>query len=294
MRMRMHLPYFSICYSLLSSTMSKKHFLKPSLFISVLFVTLAACGSSDTSTTAESTVTEVPATDVASTDVASTDVPTTDAPAASASNSVRDGMHAVRYCEIILLSGKEDGIHGEVFNTFPLNECPDDQWKAIDTVAIAKAEGVFFASSNGPRYWAMDSVMKSDASETYKKTFGEIEMNHYASVFVGANPAAMQNPYTPRAVDRKAAFTFNAGTTVYMLRDAEGKTYVMQSWSQQVDPELVEDDLLTLGERLELPEGWTYDSKTLTQEFVVETRAEDAQVLSDDLRNSYSFVTTAP
>jgi hypothetical protein len=269
--------------------MSKKHFLKPSLFISVLLVTLAACGSSDTSTTAESTVTEVPATDVVS-----TDVPTTDAPAASASNSVRDGMHAVRYCEIILLSGKEDGIHGEVFNTFPLNECPDDQWKAIDTVAIAKAEGVFFASSNGPRYWAMDSVMKSDASETYKKTFGEIEMNHYASVFVGANPAAMQNPYTPRAVDRKAAFTFNAGTTVYMLRDAEGKTYVMQSWSQQVDPELVEDDLLTLGERLELPEGWTYDSKTLTQEFVVETRAEDAQVLSDDLRNSYSFVTTAP
>jgi len=274
--------------------MSKKHFLKPSLFISVLFVTLAACGSSDTSTTAESTVTEVPATDVASTDVPTTDVPTTDAPAASASNSVRDGMHAVRYCEIILLSGKEDGIHGEVFNTFPLNECPDDQWKAIDTVAIAKAEGVFFASSNGPRYWAMDSVAKSDASETYKKTFGEIEMNHYASVFVGANPAAMQNPYTPRAVDRKAAFTFNAGTTVYMLRDAEGKTYVMQSWSQQVDPELVEDDLLTLGERLELPEGWTYDSKTLTQEFVVETRAEDAQVLSDDLRNSYSYVATAP
>jgi hypothetical protein len=32
----------------------------------------------------------------------------------------------------------------------------------------------------------------------------------------------------------------------------------------------------------------------LTQEFVVETRAEDAQVLSDDLRNSYSYVATAP
>jgi len=269
--------------------MSKKYFTKPSLFIPVLFVTLAACGSGDKSTTAESTATEAPATEVAS-----TDVPATDAPAVSASNPVRDGMHGGRYCEIILLSSKEDGIHGEVFNTFPLNECPDEQWKAIDTVAIAKAEGVFYAASNGPRYWAMDSVMKSDASETYKKTFGEIEMNHYASVFVGANPAAMQNPYTPRAVDRKAAFTFNAGTTVYLLRDAEGKTYVMQSWSQQTDPELAEDDLLTLGERLQLPEGWTYDSKTLTQEFVVETRAEDAQVLSDDLRNSYSFVSTAP
>ena len=270
-------------------TMSKKFFIKPSLFISALLMTLAACGSDDKSTTTEPIATEDTAIEVAS-----TDVPATDAPAVSDSNSVRDGMHGVRYCEIILLSGKEDGIHGEVFNTFPLNECPDDQWKAIDTVAIAKAEEVFFASSNGPRYWAMDSVAKSDASETYKKTFGEIEMNHYASVFVGANPAAMQNPYTPRAVDRKAAFTFNAGTTVYMLRDAEGKTYVMQSWSRQTDPELAEDDLLTLGERLQLPEGWTYEYKTLTQEFVVETRAEDAQVLSDDLRNSYSFVATAP
>ena len=250
---------------------------------------LTACGSDDKSTTTESIATEDTAIEVAS-----TDVPATDAPVASTANSTRGSMHGVRYCEILLISRKDDGIHGEVFNTFPLNECPDDQWKAIDTAAVAKAEGVLFAMPNGPRYWAMDSVTKSDATETYKKTFGEMDMNHYASVFIGTNPAAMQNPYTPRAVDRKAAFTFNAGTTVYMLRDAEGKTYVMQSWSQQTDPELAEDDLLTLGERLQLPEGWTYDHKTLTQEFVVETRAEDAQVLSDDLRNSYSYVATAP
>jgi hypothetical protein len=95
-------------------------------------------------------------------------------------------------------------------------------------------------------------------------------------------------------VNRKAAFTFNAGTTVYMMHDAEGKTYVMQSWSQQIDPELTEADLLTLADRLQLPDGWTYDYKTLTEEFVVETRAEDAQVLGDDLHNSYSYVATAP
>ena len=270
-------------------TMSEKFFTKPSLFISALLMALTACGSDDKSTTTESIATEDTAIEVAS-----TDVPATDAPVASTANSTRGSMHGVRYCEILLISRKDDGIHGEVFNTFPLNECPDDQWKAIDTAAVAKAEGVLFAMPNGPRYWAMDSVTKSDSTETYKKTFGEMDMNHYASVFIGTNPAAMQNPYTPRAVDRKAAFTFNAGTTVYMLRDAEGKTYVMQSWSQQTDPELTEDDLLTLAERLQLPEGWTYEHKTLTQEFVVETRAEDAQVLSDDLRNSYSYVATAP
>jgi len=153
---------------------------------------------------------------------------------------------------------------------------------------------VVFASANGPRYWAMDSVVKSDMADVFSKTFGEVEMNRYASVYVGTSPADLLLPYSPHAVNRKAAFTFNAGTTVYMLHDAEGKTYVMQSWSQQVDPALAEDDLLTLAERLQLPEGWTYDYKTLTEDFVVETRAEDAQVLGDDLRNSYSLVAVAP
>lgn len=81
-------------------------------------MTLAACGSGDKSTTVESTV--------------------TDTPAISATNPDRKNMHGVRYCEILLLSSKDDGIHAEVFNTYPLNECPDDQWKAIDTAAITK------------------------------------------------------------------------------------------------------------------------------------------------------------
>jgi len=45
--------------------------------------------------------------------------------------------------------------------------------------------------------------------------------------------------------------------------------------------------------RLQIPDGWTYDYKTLEEDFVVETRAEDAQVLGDNLRNTYSYVATA-
>ncbi|MEY3823620.1 MAG: hypothetical protein RL628_1728, partial [Actinomycetota bacterium] len=238
--------------------MSNKFISKKSLLIPVLLVFLASCGSDDNSTTTESTVTEAPS---------------TEAPETSTTNPAAANMHGKRYCEILLLNLKDDGIYAEVFNTYPLNDCPDDQWKAIDTAAIALAEGVVFASPNGPRYWAMDSVVKADMADVFSKTFGEVEMNRYASVYVGANPADLMIPYSPHAVNRKAAFTFNAGTTVYMLHDAEGKTYVMQSWSQQVDPALTEDDLLTLADRLQLPEGWTYDYKTLTQDFVVETRA---------------------
>jgi hypothetical protein len=269
--------------------MSNKFISKKSLLIPVLLVFLASCGSDDNSTTTESTMTEAPSTEAPSTEVASTEDPET-----STTNPAAANMHGKRYCEILLLDLKDDGIYAEVFNTYPLNDCPDDQWKAIDTAAVATTEGVVFASANGPRYWAMDSVVKSDMADVFSKTFGEVEMNRYASVYVGTSPADLLTFYSPFAVNRKAAFTFNAGTTVYMLHDAEGKTYVMQSWSQQVDPMLTEDDLLTLADRLQLPEGWTYDYKTLTEDFVVETRAEDAQVLGDDLRNSYSYVAVAP
>ena len=268
----------------MSKIIVSKNIPKKSLILPIALLALAACGSSSSS-------------DATTTPDASADVPaesTTEAPATSTTNPASVNMHGKRYCEILLLDLQEDGIYAEVFNTYPLNDCPDDQWKAIDTAAVAADEGVVFASANGPRYWAMNSVVKSDMTEVFKKSFGGMEMNRYASVYVGTSPADLLTFYSPFAVNRKAAFTFNAGTNVYMLHDAEGKTYVMQSWSQQVDPTLTEDDLLTLADRLQLPEGWTYDYKTLTDDFVVETRAEDAQVLGDDLRNSYSLVAVAP
>jgi len=226
-----------------------------------------------------------------------TDVSTTSSSTPAVTTTINPAslnMRGKRYCEILLLNLESDGIHAEVFNTYPLNDCPQAQWEAIDTAAVAKDEGVVFASPNGPRYWAMDSVVKSDMTEVFMKTFGTLEMNRYASVYVGTSPADLVLPYNPHAVNRKAAFTFNAGSTVFMLHDAEGKTYVMQSWSQQIDPQLMEEDLYTLNDRLQIPDGWTYDYKTLDEDFIVETRAEDAQVLGDDLHNTYSYVVTAP
>lgn len=198
-------------------------------------------------------------------------------------------MRGLRYCEILLLSRSEAGLVAEVYNTYPLNDCPVDSWTDLDPAAIAAEAGVPLALTNGPRFWLMDSVEKADPESVVTREFGGLAMNRYAQVVIGAPETAGQ-PYSPQSVDRKAIFTFQAGQTIYVLTSIDGSAYVMQSWSQQRDPSLTEADLAALGDRLALPEGWTYSSRVLTEDLVVDTTSRPAQVLQDELMNSYSLI----
>lgn len=200
-------------------------------------------------------------------------------------------MRTVRYCEVLLLKPIDGKPSAEVYNTYPLNECPDDVWLTLDAAAIAKEQSVPFAVLNGPRFWLMDEVEPADGETPAPVSFGGMEMIQRATVDLSS--VGMGAPaYTPVNVNRRTVFAFAKGSNVYQLVASDGTVYVMQSWSQQIDPNLVESDLAGLGERLDLPEGWTFRSLTLTEELRVETVEADAVVLQDDLRNSYSKVTS--
>lgn len=199
-------------------------------------------------------------------------------------------MRGLRYCEILLLSRNDSGLVAEVYNTYPLNDCPEDLWTALDTAAIAESAGVPFALANGPRYWLMDNVEKADRDTITTEEFGGLAMNRYAQVVIG-DPETVGQPYSPQAVDRKSRFTFLAGQRVFILTATEGTEYVMQSWSRQRDPSLTEATLVALASRLQLPAGWTYTSRVLSTDLVVDTTSEPAQVLQDELMNSYSRIT---
>lgn len=200
-------------------------------------------------------------------------------------------MRTVRYCEVLLIKPIDGKPSAEVYNTYPLNECPDDLWVTLDATAIAKEQGVPLAVLNGPRFWMMDEVEAAGGDAPAPVSFGGMEMIKRATLDLSA--VGIGAPaYTEHNVNRKSVFTFAKGSTVYQLVAADGTVYVMQSWSQQVDPNLAESDLSSLSERLELPDGWTFRSLTLTEELRVETVEADAVVLQDDLRNSYSKVTS--
>ena len=86
-----------------------------------------------------------------------------------------------------------------------------------------------------------------------------------------------------------AIFTFNAGRPVFELVDPDGQRWVMQTWSQTVDKNLSLNDLPGLASRLTLPDGWSYQTRTLSSPLRVDTTHRDAHVTQDDLANSYSL-----
>lgn len=191
-----------------------------------------------------------------------------------------------RYGEVLLVRMTGSGPQATVYNTFPLNDCPAALWDALDGEAIAKDDGAVAALLNGPRYWLMSRIAKAAGAAQPTRSFGGLEMIEQATVQMSStNPA----PYSVNEVDRRAVFTFDAGRPVFELVDADGRRWVMQTYSQVADPSLTLEDLPGLGPRLQLPEGWRYETRTLTSPLVVDTRDRPAQVLQDDLTNTYSL-----
>jgi len=191
-----------------------------------------------------------------------------------------------RYGEVLLVEVGESGPQATVYNSFPLNDCPAELWSALDPQAITTENGAAAALLNGPRYWLMNAIEKEARGPQVTKTFGGIEMIQQATVQLSSmNPA----PYTVNEVSRNTVFVFDAGEEVYELIDPDGQRWVMQTWSQVADPNLSRADLPGLASRLNLPEGWTYQPRVLTDTLRVDTTTRPAHVTQDDLTNSYSL-----
>jgi len=255
-----------------------------------LALACAGCGTSASGSSPATTVpaTSVPATSVPATTVQPTTVPaTTVQPTTTSSDpGTQAPLRGARYCEVLLLRPVDGKPSAEVYNTYPLNECPDATWNALDPTTIAEEAGVALAILNGPRYWLMDEIEPPAGDPPAPVAFGGMEMTLRATVDISSIGA--DQPYTAYSVDRRAVFGYSSGSTVYELVAPDGTTYVMQTWSQQVDPTLDEAALAGLGARLQVPSGWTYRTRVLTEPLRVVTTDTDAIVLQDELKNSYS------
>ena len=186
-------------------------------------------------------------------------------------------MRNVRYGEVLGVFARDGRFEAEVFGTQLINDCPQELWGTLDATEIAAEMGAIGVKLNGPRYWTLDAFgQKVAVAEPVLRDFNGITMRRIATVDLGEIPKL--GPYNETKVNRGVIFFWD-----------EGQTYVMQALCTGVDPTMTPDSLLSLGERLSLPEGWSYRTRVLDEELIVDTTATIATVLQDEFENSYTL-----
>ena len=129
--------------------------------------------------------------------------------------------------------------------------------------------------------------------DEYEYTGGEVQDFHgvemrWAGDMTGAEMIAQfQSAYTPCLIYRNTNWIFYAGKPVYLLREPGGAVWVLQEFTQDVDPSLEADNLDQLGSKYkELPEGWTFETKVLSENLSLDTSRAGgwAAIIRDELR----------
>ena len=207
-----------------------------------------------------------------------------DAPAPGAS------IFNFRFCELVLLYSDRPF---EAWTTIGVNDCPQELWRAIDLDAVADEAGAVGVSANGPRFFVADGSTGESITPTGDdaiiQTFGELEMRLTTTVDNSGNGGQSPNDrfYAPAMVNRTDAWIYAPGRRVHVLEDPLGRKFVMQTYSQSIDPTLSIEDLADLGDRLQLPAGWRFFSFVVEEPLIVSPVDGVGLVVVDDLDNTY-------
>ena len=187
----------------------------------------------------------------------------------------------MRYGEIFLI--KESGI--EVYNTTGLNDCPAELWDQLDLDAIKEEHGAMSVQKNGPHFWMMDSqtLMLGE-----KLTFGGIEARWAARAPLSAvqkSGASGGEPYKIYTPSKTQSMVYEKGKPVFELKDPDNYFYVLQAREERFPV----DSLASLGDKLNLPEGWEYRARVLTEDLTLDLGPDETiYAVGDDFHQYYT------
>ncbi|WP_137896401.1 hypothetical protein [Ramlibacter sp. 2FC] len=84
--------------------------------------------------------------------------------------------------------------------------------------------------------------------------------------------ALTHNDYQPVSGNRYTTFVYKAGQPIYLLRQPDGKCWVMQDAGNDVIKDLNANNLDQVGKHLKnLPAGWIWETKVITKDLVLDT-----------------------
>lgn len=194
-----------------------------------------------------------------------------------------------RYCEVLPAFSYGDRICVEVYNTISFSDCPQEDWAELNAETLQEELDAIHVFLNGPRHWVINGAEgNADPTSAKISSFGNLQMSRPGLLDL-ENLNEMPSTgvqYVEHEVNRSNTWIYFAGNEVYELTSEEGERYIMQSYSRIIDADLEIEGLSSLGERLELPEGWTFSTRILDEDYYLVSDGK-AFVIQDDLANTY-------
>jgi hypothetical protein len=209
-----------------------------------------------------------------------------------------ESMHKTRFIEIFLAhrDAKSGKLVAECYNTMftpkgiPASKdtAPQTLVEGLDFAKMKTDYGVLGASLNGPKIWTSDWT---EIDMGVERDFNGIKATWVAQLSMGDNTGgvAETTPYKPMTIARKSAVGWNKGTTVLLLDDADGNTWLMKGFQLGLKPQHTYEQFVAAGAGnfKKLPPGWKFRIKTLEKDLIEKPEGGVATIMADEFFNVY-------
>ncbi|HYR24298.1 MAG TPA: hypothetical protein VEQ09_00585 [Aquabacterium sp.] len=209
-----------------------------------------------------------------------------------------DNMHNTRFIEIFLAhrDAKTGTLVAECYNSMftakgiPTSKdtAPQAAVAGLDFATMKNEYGVLGASLNGPKIWQPDWT---EIDIGVERDFNGIKASWVAQLNMGDNTGGVSEstPYKPLTIARKSGLGWNKGTTVLLLDDTEGNTWVMKGFQVGLKPAYTYEQFVAAGQSQfkKLPPGWKFRVKKLEKDLIEKPEGGVATIMTDEFFNVY-------
>lgn len=209
-----------------------------------------------------------------------------------------DQLHQTRFIEIFLAhrDAKSGKLVAECYNSMftakgipaTKDSAPQAKVEGLDFAKMKTEFGVLGASLNGPKLWLPDWT---EIDMGVERDFNGIKAGWVAQLDMGDNAGGVSEstPYKPMTIARKSGLGWDKGTTVLLLDDAEGNTWVMKGFQLGLNPKQTYEQFVAAGAGnfKQLPPGWKFRIKTLEKDYIEVPVTGVATIMPDEFFNVY-------
>jgi hypothetical protein len=215
--------------------------------------------------------------------------------------SVRvENLHLTRFIEIFLATpDPETGkLVAPCYNTMftpdgvpaSKNTAPQELVEGLDFEKIKQEYGLKGASLNGPKLWTPDYT---DIEMGVVRDFNGIKAAWVAQLNMGDNAGGVSEttPYKTMTIARKSELGWKKGTTVVLLDDAEGNTYILKGFQLGLKPQITYEEFVAAGQSnfKKLPADWKFRVKKLDKDLIETPKDGIATIMADEFFNVYDL-----